>query len=382
MGLDLDRLTEQQFFLRRPVLILREDGTLSRQSTFLGGSPFSRNNFEAGGYAQDRWSPSDRWLVEPGVRFDWDEVVRDVVVSPRLATTYLLSRRGDTKLAAGAGLYYDASSLDLLARSLAGQRLDYFYGASGQSLVGPPVLTTFQVNDRELSAPRFLNWSVGLDRKMPGAIFLRAEFVQKQGRKEWTYINLCSAQLAQFSGQFALESQRRDRYDALEISLRRMFKGNHVIFAAFTRSAARSSAVLDFSLENLLLGQQTGGPLPWDTPNRFQSWAWLPLPWGFSLAYSLDWRDGYPFGLVNQNQQLVGTPGSCRFPTYFSVNVSMEHRFTLLGFQWALRAGFDDITDRHNPSAVNNNVDSSQFLTFGGTQTRALVARIRFLGRV
>ena len=381
VGLDVDRLTDHQAFERRPVLILREDGTLSDRITFAASSSFSRNNFEAGGYAQDRWSPSDRWLVEPGVRLDWDEVVRDVLVAPRLATTYLLSRRGDTKLAGGAGLYYDASSLDLLARALSGQRLDYFYDASGQTLVRPPVPTTFQVNARELKGPRFLNWSVGLDRKMPHAIFLRAQFVQKRGWNGWTYINLGAPQPGEFSGQFALKNQRRDRYDALEISLRRTFKGNHVVFASFTRSAARSSAVLNFSLESLLFSQQAGGPLPWDTPNRFLSWAWLPLPWGFDLAYSLDWRGGYPFTLVNQDQQLVSTPGSRRFPTYFSLNLSLERRFTVLGFQWALRAGFDDITNRTNPSAVNSNVDSSQFLTFGGIQGRALIARIRFLGR-
>jgi hypothetical protein len=107
----------------------------------------------------------------------------------------------------------------------------------------------------------------------------------------------------------------------------------------------------------------------------------MPLPWKFDLAYSLDWRDGFPFSLVNQNQQLVGAPGCSRFPRYSSLDLQVERRVRLFGFMWALRAGFNDITNRSNPSVVNNNVDSPDFLTYSGIQGRALTARVRLLGR-
>jgi hypothetical protein len=381
VGLDVDRVTDSQSFERRPVLILREDGTLSRKITFAGGGSFTRNNFEASGYAQDRWSVSDRWLIEPGVRLDWDEVVREMLVSPRLASTLLLSAKGDTKLAWGIGIFHDASDLDMLTRSLTGRRSDLFYDRTGQELARAPVETTFRVNERDLKEPRFLNWSVELERKMPGSIYLRLQFVQKRGWDGWTFINVGSSGPSDFSGQFELKNQRRDRYDALEVRARRKFKGDHVVFASYTRSAARSNAVLNFNIDNPLFSQQAGGPFPWDTPNRFISWGWLPLLGGFNLAYSLDCRDGYPFGLVNETQQLVGSPGSRRFPTYFSLNLQVERRFHVLGFLWAVRAGLDDITNRSNPSAVDNNVDSPHFLTFAGIGGRALTARIRLLGR-
>jgi hypothetical protein len=48
---------------------------------------------------------------------------------------------------------------------------------------------------------------------------------------------------------------------------------------------------------------------------------------------------------------------------------------------WALRGGLNDITNRPNPAAVNNNVDSPDFLTYGGLQGRALLAGVRLLGR-
>src|SRR5208337_3843096 len=125
IGLDLDRVTDRQSYQRRPIEIQRENGTLSQEVTFQGGAPFTKDDFESSGYAQDRWSISDRLLIEPGVRFDWDDVVRDFLASPRLASTYLLSRNGETKLSGGVGVYGDATNLDLLTRSLNGQRTDF-----------------------------------------------------------------------------------------------------------------------------------------------------------------------------------------------------------------------------------------------------------------
>ncbi len=377
IGLDLDRITDRQSYQRRPIEILRPNGTLSQTITFQGGTSFTKDNFESSGYAQDRWSLSDRLLLEPGIRFDWDDVVRDFLICPRLAASYLLSRSGETKLSGGVGVYGDATNLDLLTRSLNGQRTDFFYNLTGQTLVQPPVVTSFVVDDRMLKIPRFTNWSLGLERRMPHAIYLQLQFLEKRGRDGWTFVN----QGGGFSGNFQLEGLERDRYDSVEISTRHTFKGGHALFASYTRSRAHSNAVLDFSIDSPLFSPQAGGPLPWDTPNRFLSSGWMPLPWNFALAYSLDWRDGFPFSLLNQNQQLVGAPDSMRFPEYFSLDLQMERRIRVFGFMWALRAGFNDITNRSNPSVVNNNVDSPDFLTYSGIQGRALTARVRLLGR-
>jgi len=377
IGLDLDLIADRQSFERRPIEIQRANGTLSQEVTFQGGVPFTAENFESSGYAQDRWSLSNRLLVEPGVRFDWDDVVRDFLVSPRLAATYLLSRNGETKLAGGVGVYGDATNLDLLTRSLNGQRTDLFYGLTGRTLLQPPVVTSFVVDEWMLKLPRFTNWSLGIERKMPHSIYLQLQFLDKRGRDGWTFVNPGGG----FSGNFQLEDVERDRYDSVELSARHSFKGGHALFASYTRSRADSNAVLDFSIDNVLFSPQAGGPLPWDTPNRFLSSGWTPLPGKFTLAYSVDWRDGFPFSLLNQNQQLLGAPGSMRFPRYFSLDLQFERRIRLFGFMWALRAGFNDITNRSNPSAVNNNVDSPDFLTYSGIQGRALTARVRLLGR-
>jgi hypothetical protein len=381
VGFGLDRITYEQMAERRTISIRRQDATLAREIAFSARPRFARNNFEVNGFAQDRWAISDRWLVEGGLRLDWDEIIRRVLLSPRLASSYLLTRRGDTRIAFGVGFFYDATNLDFITRPLAGQRMDQLYARDGQTPRGAPVETSFHASERDLRAPRFLNWSVGLERRLPGTIYLRLEFVEKRGRHGFTFVNQSANPSGQTKARFELRNDERDRYDGVTLTLRQTFKDRYEWFASYTRSSARSNAVFDFSLDNVLFSPQTGGPLPWDAPNRLLSWGWLPLIKGFDLAYSLDWRDGYPFSLINQDQQLVGAPNARRFPVYFSLNLHAERRFRLAGFHWALRAGFNNVTNRQNAAEVNNNVDSPQFLTFGSTQGRTFVGRIRLLGR-
>ena len=378
-GVDLDRITYEQSATRNPIFIVREDGTLSRQSTFVGGNDFSDSNFESSLYGQDRWSISKRLLLEAGLRLDRDTIIRRTSVSPRVAATYLVTQDGNTKLSAGIGVYYDATNLDLITRPLTGQRLDQFYARDGTTASGPPLITSFQVDDHSLKVPRYLNWSVGLEQKLPSEIYVDTEFLQKRGHNVLAYFN--SSQFIQGDVGFQLLNDRQDRYEAFQITLRRAFKGNHVVLAAYTRSQAHSNAVLDPGIDNPVFGRQAGGPLPWDAPNHFISWGWMPLVKKFDFAYSLDWRSGFPFSVVNEQQLLVGDLNSHRFPTYFTLNTHVERRFTLFRYHVALRAGFNNVTNRENPTVVNNNVDSPQFLTFGGIQHRVFTGRIRFLGR-
>jgi hypothetical protein len=377
-GADLDRIAYDQSAARNTILILRENGTLSRQIAFAGSASFSRDNFEASGFAQDRWSISKRLLVESGMRIDRDSIIRRVSVSLRIAATYLLTDDGKTKLSGGIGLYYDGTNLGLITRPLEGSRIDESYASDGVTRLGLPLITSFQVNESTLRVPRFLNWSVGFEQKLPADVYLDVEFLEKRGHNGFAFFNLGPSGP---TNAFELRNDRHDRYDGLQITVRRTFKGNYAVLASYARSRAHSDAVLDFDIDNLLFSRQAEGPVPWDVPNHFISWGWLPLVKKFDFAYSIDWRDGFPFSLVNQEQELVGAPNSRRFPAYFTLDTHLERRFHLLGYYLALRAGVNNLTNRKNPTVVNNNVDSAEFLTFGGTQHRAFTGRIRFLGK-
>jgi hypothetical protein len=379
VGTDLDTIKYHQSFLRQPILIYNTAGVLQREATFFGPPIFGKDNFEASGYAQDRWSVTDRWLLEYGVRGDWDEIIRDFVPSPRFATTYMLSEESSSKLSFGTGIVYDVTNLDFVTRSLQGSRIDQNFAANGITPLGVPIVTTFAVDPRMLKEPRFLNTSASYERMLPKSIYMRLDLLDKRGRHGFDFVNE-SANPA-LGGIYRLTSGKNDRYDSVALTLHKRFAVNHEIFGSYARSVARSNAVLDFTLDNPLFAQQGGGPLAWDAPNRLISWGWLPLSKQFDLAYSLDWRTGFPFSAVNNAQQLVGIPNSYRFPDFFTLDLHLEHRFKFSGYEWAVRLGFNNITGHKNPAIVNNDIQSPEFRTFSVFQKRALTARIRLLGK-
>lgn len=380
VGTEIDQINFTQQYVDRPFSLLRADGTLSRLSVLPPSTQLERNNFETSGYLEDRWSPQDRLLLQPGIRFDWDEIVRRPLLSPRFASTYVFGSDHQTKISAGIGVYYERTHLGYLARAMTGPRLDYYYDTTGTTLLGPPLVTNFLVNESLLREPRFVNWSVGVEHKFPFAIYGGAEYLHKAGNNGFIFQNLNTSSI--LSGTYELTNTREDHYHSIQVTARKYFHGDYNMFGAYTRSYAHSNAVVDYSLNNPIFSPQMAGPLPWDVPNRFISWGWFPTPFKrFDLVYSLDYRTGFPWTAVNQNQQIVGAAYSHRFPAFVSLDPGLEYRFTFRGYALALRGVIENVTDRKNPFFVNNNVDASNFGTYGGFSGRALTARIRFLGR-
>jgi hypothetical protein len=411
LGVDLDRISYDAQFQRQPYSFLTDSYAVSptdpnlcftapqdknfpctRYSTFSPAPLHEEYNSEISAYAEDRWSITNRLLVEPGIRLDWDSLIHRTDFAPRLAATYVLDNSATTKLSAGIGLLYESTPIFLIARPYAGARQDTFFTVDPNCTAGTgcvttsgPVITTFGADTDALTTPRFINWSVAIEKKLPFAIYAKAEYMQRRGSREFVYDNPNSG----LNGVFQLQNTRDDRYTSFQISLRHSFHETYSVMGAYTRSSATSNQALDFNVDNPVLSRQQPGPYPWDTPNRFLSWGYtpffkLPILHETELAYSVEARTGFPFSLLNPQQQLISAPGAERFPFYFSLNLQLEKRFHLFGYYLAVRGGFDNITGRCNPYVVDSIIDPASnhpVPTFNACQGRAFTSRIRFLGK-
>jgi hypothetical protein len=389
-GVDADHIGFDEYETFAPINYLREDKTLLRQSVFPAFVPFTRNNLELGAYVEDRWTPHTGLLLEPGLRYDWDEIIRRPLLSPRIAFNWSPpGAQSTTKFSAGIGEYYEHTQLEFLTRALAGVRSDTYYAADGTTPTGPPLQTTFTANDVSLHEAHALNWSVGVQHKLPAQIYLGANFMQRRLSDGFVYANQSSP--SALSGNYILTNSRQDHYDSAEIDARRSFSGNYALFASYTRSSATTNAALDYVPTWSILGPQQKGPLFWDVPNRVLSWGWLPTwlpawaPWSASIhknwdfVYTLDWHSGFPFDSIDANQQIVGPPGSHRFPDFASFSPGLEWRFHFRGKYFGLRGVVENITGHADPYIVYNNVDSPGYLTFTQPLGRAFTTRIRLI---
>jgi len=381
-GLGLNHIAYVQRQTRTPVNYLREDGTLERQSVFAAAPAFTMHNGEIGAYVQDRWQPAKGWLVEPGLRFDWDEIVRRALAAPRLAAVYAPGDKDATKISAGIGLYYEHTQLEYLAQTYAGIRYDTYYETDGMTPTGPAEESAFAVDEGTLREPRAVNWSVGVERKLPWSIYAGANLLEKQTSDVFTFaLTRPTAQ----AGTYLLTNNRLDRYRSEEFDARKYFKNDYIVYVSYTHSSARTNAALDYLPTPSPLGTQQSGPLPWDVPNRVISWGWLPVPlkmlkkrWDF--VYALDALTGFPYTAVNAAQQVVGAEGGQRFPEFVNFSPGLEWKFHFRGQYWGLRGVMENATDSGNFLVVNNVVDSPEFGSFSEAQGRAFTARIRLIG--
>ena len=375
-GGSIDFLTLDRSAFRQPITILGENSLPVRHVDFTSISGARGTNTETGLYVQDRWSYSDHLLIEPGLRFEEDTLLHNWTASPRIASTYMLTQ--STKFVGGAGLYHSNTNLELATRDLTGERTDTFFAPDGTTPLAAPVVSRFIVPNSGLVTPRFFNWSLGVEQKMPFQFYVSANYQEKHGKDVLTYRPIDPAQAF---GDFVLSNDRADRYRALELTLKRTFKNIYPVFLSYTRSSARSTAQLDYSVDAIAVAPQFPGPLPWDVPNRFVGWGWMPFLKSFTVGYSVEVSDGLPILVVNQAQQVVPLPSTIRFPRFFNLTLAAERRFHVLGLYIALRGTMENVTNQRNANVVNNNIDSPNFLTFGSLDHRTFNLRIRFLGR-
>jgi hypothetical protein len=129
-------------------------------------------------------------------------------------------------------VFHDSTPLFLIARPEAGTRIDSFYfypqsqippdcsGSPSPCYTTGPITSIFSTNPSAFEAPRYLNWSLGLEQKLPGQLYLKAEFIQKHGTNGFAnnWLNPVSLSVqgacppqCPFIANFQLENHREDR---------------------------------------------------------------------------------------------------------------------------------------------------------------------------
>src|SRR6266478_146260 len=378
-GLNVAGLRYSQSAVRGVIQALRADATLVRQTTFAGPASLSLSNTQAGGYAQDTWSISKHFILQAGLRTDWDRFTQSAMAEPWLSGNVLPFGEDRAKLSLGWGIYNAPLNLSLIAQVYDQQQADTFYDPTGKIVVLGPVVSQFVLPAGGLQQPRFTISSAGWQEKFGRNTLVSLELLARNGYHGFAFVD---QQPSQPGGIFLLQDNRKDRYRSATFSVRQVFSASAELYGAYTRSRAHSDEVLNPALGSIFYAPQQSGPVAWDAPNRLLTWGWTPTHiWATQLSYFFEYRTGYPFSAVNLQQQLVGLPNSLRFPAYANLNLGLEKKFAFRGYLWAARIEVVNLFGRQNPDTVVNNTDAPNFGAFSGGQGRATTLRVRFVGK-
>ena len=379
-GVDLDRTDYDAVNHRAGYDLFGLEGTLLSQVTFQGSGTFSRPNTEAASYLLDSWTPRPHMTVQAGVRQDWDELLRNLVWSPRISVALSPFGWSNSKVSAGYAVTRDASLLSQFSRPLDQYSLTVNYNPDG-SVASGPAATFFTIPPGHLRTPLYRNWTAGLEQKL-GDFSLALDYQRRRGRDELRYVVANTPPDPTISAIFALQNYGRDVFDSAGITVRRSFGKQYEWMASYTRSRALSNAVVGYSVDQPLWVTNNVGRLPWDTPNHFLTWGYFPTPWrNWSVAALVEARNGFPFSVTNDSGAIVGAVNSYRLPAYFDLDLHIERQIRLGNRHIAVRAGFSNLTNHQNPNTVNSVIGGSEFLNYYGSQGRHAVFRIRWLGK-
>ena len=168
----------------RPVLIEREDGSLTRRLDF-STTPTMQTigSTNVALFAQDRFQPNSRWYTEFGLRLDRDGVIDRFNLTPRVGSAVLLNRSGSAILRGGVGLFFEQTPSTAGVFSDFGGFLDTRFASDGVTPLHPPVPFTYTVAP-SLQTPRSHTSDVSYDHRLNKYWSIHVGGLDRQGNHE------------------------------------------------------------------------------------------------------------------------------------------------------------------------------------------------------
>ena len=360
VGADILRLGFDGESESRPVEIRRSDGSLSQRLEYDGLTTQRVVTTDVALFGQDAWRMNDRLLVELGTRFDRNGVIGRNNVSPRVGAVIGVLADGRGILRGGTGLFYERTPL------LAGA----FTSLDVQTV------TRFAPDGSARDAVRYVNtvtsplrtasgrvWNVDYDHRLTKTLALRLNHLERRGRHELV------VNPTLLSGQSLLDltSSGGSRYRETEATLRYRGDGQRELTVSYvhSRSAADLNAFDAYfgNFRNPVIRANAASVTNVDVPNRLVALGVLPIE-KWMIAPLVEVRSGFPYSIVDEDQNFVGVRNRARFPRFVSLDLSINREIELKGRR--VRIGFkaNHVLNNFVPRDVQANVGSPAFGTF------------------
>jgi hypothetical protein len=398
LGVDFDHRSYTEISSSNPVQVLRQDGTLAQEITFLPGTAQNASDTAVAEFLQDHWVLNSDWAIDLGARLSNETKGWSAAVAPRAGVAFSPGKDGKTVIRTGVGLFYNL--LPLLAGDFAANpaRVITPFDAAGLPS-GPPVtytnayagrmnpLTASALPSQPDTTPRNLTWNIGAERELRKNMFLRVGYIDSHTTYLFAVNPFTAAPGA--PSYLALTNTGSSHYRELESTVHFTIHRNDEVRVSYIWSRTRgdlnnlSSVLIPFAQP--VIRPNVYGILPYDVPHRVVTWGIVSLPRGFKFSPIADIHTGYPYSNIDTLQNYVGTPNGQRFHSFFTLDVKLyrEFRIPFLGSEKGhhVRLGVYslNVTNHGNFNAVYNNVMAPNFGQFAGFQDRREGAVIDFL---
>src|SRR5215213_984161 len=358
----------------RPVTIFGDFRTQIIE--FIGDGVLAREQNEFSAFVQDKWIVNSRVVFDLGLRYDRDSIGNNNNLAPRLGFVVTPADTDRTVVRGGVGLFYDKIPLNVGSfEQYQSLRVNTFVDLL---LVDRRLLQNTAPAD--LENPYSFAWNLQLDHQATEQLLLRVGYEERSTRRDFVLEPTATALLLLNNG--------RSRYREFQALARFRFQEGRNIFLSYVRSQSRGN-LNDFNTyfgnqKHAVIRPDEYGRQPFDAPHRMLFWGDFAAPFNTVLTPVVDWRSGFPFSIINEDQDIVGPRNAGgRFPRLLTLDLlvmkALKIRFR--GKEYKGRAGFTvfNITNHWNPRDIQNNIASPQFGTFYNSADRSVRLKFEFV---
>ncbi|HEY0377932.1 MAG TPA: carboxypeptidase regulatory-like domain-containing protein [Pyrinomonadaceae bacterium] len=394
-GLNLSHTTFDGRDVSLPVSILRADGTRSQLIEFAGPGQLGRDNTEVSAFAQNKWTISRHMTLDFGVRFDRDGVGRENNFAPRLGFVVSPFQSARTILRGGLGLFYDKIPLGVGVFEQYQDFLVTTFAPDGVTVSDGPRRFRNIVESGDFKSPESVAWNLQLDQEITDRLLLRLGYEERRTRRDFVVEPVFGTAEDDL---LLLKNDGDARYREFQVAGRYRLQEKHQLFAAYVRSRAVGDTN-DFNtyfgnVRNPVIRPDEFTLQPFDAPHRLLFWGDIGLPKQVIATPVVDWRTGFPFSLVDEEQNFVGGRNrGGRFPPFFSLDLQVTKYLRVPVPDWKVipaqfrgkkyggRVGikFFNVTNHWNPRNVQHNLDSASFGTFSNSVGRSIRLKFEFV---
>jgi hypothetical protein len=330
----------------RPIRILSSDGVLLRTVTFGPAASVHSSDVIVGLAARDVWHVTPRVQIESGIRVD-GAARESIAPSARVGLRYTLDASGKTTLKAGAGTFVGVVPLAALAFGGRPTRTDTWFdettGEVTQQLLLRPAVT-------RLRLPQARTLVVGIERELRPGLDIQGVFT---GRNS---LHLPTLDVPTSSGDMRVESSGTSSYRELQLSMRRTWPHDQVLFVSYVRSSAvgelNEFATLFQTMDTPLVEPGGRARTTNDAHDRVLAWGTFNLPFRTVLSPATEWRSGFTYSSRSSTYTYVGVPNTFSFPNFLSTDLVAYKTFTVKGRSADFGMQVFNLFNRWNPRDV------------------------------
>jgi len=379
-GFDFQRLSLSGDFGSETIEVRGADGRLLQRVDFSAPVTLQKNKYEWAGFVQDRWTLGERFWWDLGLRWENDSFTRDSRFSPRVGAAWDPVGDRRTLIKGGVGLVYRRVYLGEVTWNDLPARLETTFDEDGTRLAVFEPETAGQ-----LHAPRTLLITGDFSHRFESGWMFRTRYSRRQSdnsivadRIEPVPVSIqpgddplaiyAQGLFGRSVGSILLSSSGAASSWSVELTAARRIPTGGQFVVSYVRSSSYGDlndfTIMTGILPDPIIRPNQRGPREFDAPHRLLAWGTFELPSGVLLTPAAEWRSGFPFSALQEDQSYAGAANQERFPNFFALDLQATKAFEIKGYRVTGGVKITNITGHDNPRQVVANLADPAFGEF------------------